>query len=97
MKRATSERYPMPERIRAVVVRRSYELGYDPAEIVSTSVVRHVAHARFDVMRAVRDEIIMPNGKPPSYPQIGRWFGRDHTTVIPGIRKAREAMCGASV
>ncbi len=34
----------------------------------------------------------MPNGKPPSYPLIGRWMGgRDHSTIIEGIEhhKAR--------
>ena len=30
----------------------------------------------------------MTTGKLPSYPAIGRWIGgRDHTTVIEGIRK----------
>jgi chromosomal replication initiation ATPase DnaA len=26
----------------------------------------------------------------PSYPQIGEWFGRDHTTVLAGVRRADE-------
>ena len=82
----------MPERIRLAVTERSWELGYDPREIVGVDVCRDVSHARHEVMRTVRDEITMPNGKPPSYPLIGRWFGRDHTTVIPGVRKARERM-----
>ena len=80
-----------------MVTERSWELGYNPHDIVSSDVTQHVSHARHEVMRTVRDEIVMPNGKPPSYPLIGRWFGRDHTTVIPGIRKARERMLSALV
>lgn len=80
----------MPERIYGVVVRRSWELNCDPRRVLSSDVTQRVSHARHEVMRTVRDEITMPNGRPPSYPLIGRWFGRDHTTVIPGIRKARE-------
>jgi len=95
-KRVTSPRHNMPERIRQTVARRSWELGYDPKDILSSAVYREVSHARHEVMRTVRDEITMPNGKPPSYPLIGRWFGRDHTTVIPGVRKARERMNASS-
>ena len=77
----------MPERIRLMVTERSWELGYNPRDIVSSDVTQHVSHARHEVMRTVRDEIVMPNGKPPSYPLIGRWFGRDHTTVIHACEK----------
>lgn len=27
----------------------------------------------------------------PSYPQIGRWFGRDHTSVMAAVAKVSEA------
>lgn len=32
----------------------------------------------------------MANGRPPSYPQIGEWFGMDHTTIVLGVSKHRE-------
>jgi hypothetical protein len=91
-KRVTSPRQNMPERIRQLVARRSWELGYDPKDILSSAVYREVSHARHEVMRTVRREIIMPNGRPPSYPLIGLWFGRDHSTVMQGIEKAEERM-----
>lgn len=88
-KRQSSPRKNMPERIRETVARRSWELGYDPRDILSDAVYREVSRARHEVMREVRDTIVMPNGRPPSWPQIGGWFGRDHTSVIYGVKKAR--------
>ena len=40
-------------------------------------------------MRRVR-QAPTPSGAPPSFPKIGRWFNRDHATVIWGVRKAEE-------
>lgn len=53
--------------------------------------------ADFLVKRAiwhrVRDTVIMANGLPPSYPQMGGWFGAHHTTIMDGV-KGVEAMNG---
>lgn len=38
-----------------------------------------VVHARHLAMWLIRTQLDW------SYPQIGRWFGRDHTTVIHGV------------
>ena len=83
-------RTSIPARVQDVIVRRSWEVGYSPHAILSARGDREIAHARHEIMRAVRDEIVMANGRPPSTTQIGRWFGRDHTTVSHGIRRARE-------
>lgn len=85
----TTPRQPMPGRVIDLVKSRSRELGYHPRDILSSDVSRSVSHARHEVMRSVRDGIILSDGKPPSYPLIGRWFGRDHASVYDGIRKAR--------
>ena len=42
--------------------------------------------ARMEAWCRIRQEIVI-GGRPPSYPQIGRWVGRDHTTVISACRK----------
>ena len=52
-------------------------------EIMSPNQQRHVAHARFAAYVALRDRGL-------SMPQIGRFFKRDHTTVLHGIRRAKE-------
>ena len=39
-----------------------------------------IAHARQDAMRRIREALGY------SYPRIGRFFGRDHTTVVHGVR-----------
>ena len=41
--------------------------------------------ARFAIWKALRD-----NGS--TYAQIGRWFDRDHSTIINGVRRANEIM-----
>lgn len=45
---------------------------------------------RREIWHRIRTEIIMANGRPPSYPQIGEWFGMDHTTIVLGVSKHRE-------
>ena len=89
-KKVTTPRAVMPERVKDAVIKRSWELGYDPRSVLSATVYREISHARHEVMRTIRSEIIMPNGRPPSYPLIGKWFGRDHSSVIYGVRLARE-------
>jgi hypothetical protein len=42
--------------------------------------------ARFEAMYRVRTEIKIA-GSEPSLPQIGKWFGRDHTTVLHALRR----------
>lgn len=44
---------------------------------------KHLAHARFEAYAAAHD-----SGKTLS--QIGRFFDRDHTTIINGIRRHKE-------
>lgn len=59
--------------------RRKWRLGWhrDRSEDERTFAIE----ARQSAMRRCRDEIII-RGRPASFPQIGLWFGRDHTTVM---------------
>jgi chromosomal replication initiation ATPase DnaA len=55
------------------------EAGIPPSDFFGTNRLRKVAWARQDCMRMLRDETNL------SLPDIGRIFGRDHTTVLHGI------------
>ena len=60
------------------------------ADILSRSRSAPIFEARAIAMKRLRDEIVIV-GKPVSYPQIGKWFGRNHSTVMSAcgwIRKA---------
>lgn len=48
---------------------------------------RRSTAARRDAMACVRREIRI-GGRPPSVVLMGRWFWRDHTTVIHHLKKA---------
>jgi len=52
-----------------------------PADIMGPTQVRRVVRARWAVWRIMRDEYQM------TLPQIGRAFGKDHTTVLHGLRR----------
>ncbi len=50
------------------------------ADEIMTGTTHHIAHARQDAMRRIRE------GLGYSLPRIGRFFGRDHSTVVYGLR-----------
>lgn len=65
--------------------------GVSVVDILGTSRVRHIAHARQEVawrMRQAKDE----HGKPRfSFPQIAHWMGGyDHSTIVHAV-KSHEA------
>ncbi len=68
-----------PPRIDAILSQVASEHQITVDEMLS----RGHAHAgaRAEAMRRIR-ALTFPNGLPPSYPQIGRWLKRDHSTVI---------------
>lgn len=72
----------IPERAIAVIQSVCEAHGVTVDDIVSG--VRRFYRARHEVFARLRKEIVMHNGKPPSYPLIGRWIGHDHTSVIYG-------------
>ena len=54
-----------------------------PRDIEGKAKFNFIIPARFAIWRALRD-----TGS--TYAQIGRWFGRDHSTVINGVRRAHQ-------
>lgn len=58
--------------------------GLKVSQLLGRSRVKRIAHARQDCWRMIRDRLEW------SYPKIGGKFGRDHSTVIEGVRKAKK-------
>lgn len=76
----------IPSRIAHIILAVADETGVAAADILSAKRPRKIAHARAEAMRRVR-ALDCPA---PSLPQIGRWFGRDHSSVILAIRGCEE-------
>ena len=82
-------RHPMPERYQAIV-REVAEERVVPVDVLFTRQRRSGAtEARRAAYARVRATPLL-TGRLPSYPQIGRWFGRNHATIVSGV-KAHEA------
>jgi len=77
----------MPSRMSTIVRDTCAEFGVDPKKIFEDDRRWPLAHIRQETWRRVR-ATTMTNGKPPSYPRIGRWFGRDHTSILFGVKAA---------
>lgn len=56
-----------------------------PRDIQSRAKFNFILPARFAVWKALKDT-------GTSYAQIGRWFERDHSTIIHGARRATQLM-----
>lgn len=54
-----------------------------PRDIAGKSQFNFILPARFAIWCALRD-----TGS--TYTQIGRWFDRDHSTIINGVRRAHQ-------
>lgn len=80
-----SVRWPTVATIRGTVA--DY-FGLRSGQLTGPSRVAPVARARHIAMYLARKWCTGPNGKPVSYPEIGKRFGgRDHSTVITSCRK----------
>lgn len=60
--------------------------GVPASEVMGKSRENHVVSARFEVFYRLRIDLAM------SYAKIGSIFGRDHTTVMHGVRKVRQKL-----
>lgn len=68
------------ERLMRMVAAVADEHGVEPREIMSGSRRKAPSRARQDCWARLRREGL-------SYPQIGRMFGRDHSTVVYGVQR----------
>ena len=80
----------MSPRARALIQQVARDHGLTVDDLMGRSQERRVAFPRFVAMHKLR-QLEDDDGDPVfSYPQIGRMFGRDHTTVIDAVRRADE-------
>lgn len=63
----------------------------DVPSIMGEARFLHIVRARNEAMWRMRHEIVV-DGKPISFPQIGRRFGKDHTSVLHSVRKHQELL-----
>lgn len=82
-----ADRY-IPPRILNVIAAVAFEHKVAVDDVLGRSGERQVEMARKEAMRCVRR--LTYAGKEPSYPQIGRWFDRHHTTVLHACRFLHE-------
>lgn len=73
----------MPDRVKAII--RDF---CDDAEFrrLMDSRKRSDCPMKWAIWSEVRNTIVMANGLPPSYPQMGEWFGVHHTTIMDGVK-----------
>lgn len=72
----------LTEKQRIQIITRA--AGYTKVQICSPSRKAPLVRARQSVMAYLKDDLGY------SYPVIGRYLNRDHTTVLHGVRKHRE-------
>lgn len=68
------------QRLMRIVAAVAYEHAVEVGEIMGSCRQKPLARARFDAWHRLRREGL-------SYPQIGRMFGRDHSTVVYGVQR----------
>lgn len=78
---------PPVQTMKDVVAEVAERRGIDALTLRGPSARRPVVRARWEAFHLCRN-ITRENGRPKySLPQIGKFFGRDHTTVLYGLRQ----------
>lgn len=88
----------IPERVRRLIVEVCDDHNVNVQRIVqrpeSGRSTKRRAVVRREIWHRIRSEIIMANGRPPSYPKIGEWFGMHHATIVLGVAKRQKELEG---
>lgn len=80
----------LPPRVWAILSEVAIERQVSVDEILGRSATQRVSSARGDAAYRLRS--LTPR---PSLPRIGRWLGRDHSSVFYAIKKHVERMAAA--
>lgn len=84
----------IPPRVREIIAETAEEHGFTASDLVGTLSRKLLCHARYDCWARIRARIVIA-GAPPSYNQIGRWFGgRDFSTIRNGLERVGIVDCG---
>lgn len=73
-----------PERIEAVLLWVRQQHGVSEADILGRSRDPNIRRARCELWWRLRQ--LQYAGQTLSYPRIGRWFAKDHSTIVDGVR-----------
>jgi len=76
------------DRVRRVIAQIAGEHGVPLDRVMGRCRLARVSYARHHAMAVIR----WSSGL--SFPEIGRYFGRDHTTVIAGVRRYERELNG---
>ena len=75
----------MPSWARDVIRSVADKHGVDVNSVLFTRRRGSVRNARNEVCYALRGTVSPITGRKPSFPTIGRWIGRDHTSVLQAV------------
>ena len=72
--------------------------GLTLADLVGPSRTKYISHARFEAMWLLYQQRRPDGSRRLSMPQLGRFFGgRDHTSVLHGIRRHEQRIAADRV
>lgn len=87
---------PTPEPVKPILIPRAHwssilrevsaKHNIDARTLLGSARYRDAVLARNEAFYRIRHEVRV-NNEPMSYPEIGRRFGKDHTSVIHGVRR----------
>ena len=80
-----TDRPAYPQRIREILAEVAYKHGLTVGEVVGPRRLRKHALARFEAAWRMRQPT--DYGHVASFPQIGRWLDRDHTSIMHMVRR----------
>lgn len=72
---------------RKIIASVAGEHGMTYAELMQSGKDHKIVAARFAAITAIYQQWRRPDGSPHSLPEIGRVFGRDHTTILNALRR----------
>lgn len=75
----------MPSWAREIVIRISKAHAMSPLDIVMVCRARDVVAVRYEIFYVLKTTASPVSGQEPSYPQIGKWFLREHTGILWGV------------
>jgi chromosomal replication initiation ATPase DnaA len=86
----------LPQKVQHVVIDVCAEHSVSITRVLDGCQRRPYARARQEIIWRLRHMPWGAKGKPPSLPQIGRWLGRDHTSVLHAYHRHAGTMADAA-
>lgn len=79
---------PVPPRVSSLIREICSQYGVTVNDVMGRDQDEVVVSVRHEIWRTLREEVVFADGRPPSWPRIGGWFARDHTTIMSGVKRA---------